>query len=36
MRGAPRATVSDRPELPLALALVSGLVLAFASWRLRP
>lgn len=36
MQGAPRATVSDRPELPLALALVSGLVLAFASWRLRP
>ncbi|KRE80749.1 vWA domain-containing protein [Arthrobacter sp. Soil762] len=36
MKGAPRAVVSDRPELPLALALLSGLVLAGASWRLRP
>lgn len=36
LKGAPRAVVSDRPELPLALALVSGLVLAGASWRLRP
>lgn len=36
LKGAPRAVVSDRPELPLALALLSGLVLAGASWRLRP
>ncbi|MHA7296826.1 vWA domain-containing protein [Pseudarthrobacter sp. MDT3-1] len=36
MKGAPRAVVSDRPELPLTLALLSGLVLAGASWRLRP
>lgn len=36
MRGAPRAVVSDRPDLPLAVALLSGLVLAGASWRLRP
>ncbi|MCU1517634.1 MAG: hypothetical protein JWQ75_2355 [Pseudarthrobacter sp.] len=36
MQGAPRAVVSDRPELPLAIALLSGLVLAGASWRLRP
>lgn len=36
MLGAPRAVVSDRPDLPLAIALLSGLVLAGASWRLRP
>ncbi len=36
MQGAPRAVVSDRPDLPLAVALLSGLVLAGASWRLRP
>lgn len=36
LKGAPRAVVSDRPELPLGLALLSGLVLAGASWRLRP
>jgi Ca-activated chloride channel family protein len=36
MQGAPRAAVWDRPDLPLAVALVSGLVLAGASWRLRP
>ena len=36
MKGAPQAVVSDRPELPLTLALLSGLVLAGASWRLRP
>ena len=36
MQGAPRAVVWDRPDLPLAVALVSGLVLAGASWRLRP
>lgn len=36
LQGAPRAVVSDRPELPLAVALLSGLVLAGASWRLRP
>ncbi|MDQ0678163.1 Ca-activated chloride channel family protein [Arthrobacter pascens] len=36
MQGAPRAVVWDRPDLPLAVALMSGLVLAGASWRLRP
>lgn len=36
MKGAPRAVVTDRPDLPLAVALLSGLVLAGASWRLRP
>lgn len=36
IQGAPRAVVSDRPSLPLALALISGLVLAGASWRLKP
>lgn len=36
IQGAPRAVVSDRPDLPLTLALLSGLVLAGASWRLRP
>ncbi|PTT67643.1 vWA domain-containing protein, partial [Arthrobacter sp. HMWF013] len=36
LQGAPRAVVSDRPELPLAVALLSGLVLVGASWRLRP
>jgi Ca-activated chloride channel family protein len=36
IKGAPQAVVSDRPELPLTLALLSGLVLAGASWRLRP
>lgn len=36
MQGAPRAVVSDRPDLPLTVALLSGLVLAGASWRLRP
>jgi Ca-activated chloride channel family protein len=36
MQGAPRSVVSDRPGLPLAIALLSGLVLAGASWRLRP
>ncbi|MCP9000810.1 VWA domain-containing protein [Pseudarthrobacter sp. RMG13] len=36
MKGASRAVVSDRPELPLTMALLSGLVLAGASWRLRP
>ena len=36
MKGAPQAVVSDRPELPLTLALLSGLVLAGSSWRLRP
>lgn len=36
MQGAPRAVISDRPEPALALALLSGLVLAGASWRLRP
>lgn len=35
-QGAPRAVVSDRPDLPLALALLSGLALAVAGWRLRP
>lgn len=36
LRGAPRAVVSDEPGLPLAAALLSGLVLAVAGWRLRP
>lgn len=35
-RAAPQAAVSDRAEIPLAIALVSGLVLAGASRRLRP
>ncbi|MDP9983067.1 hypothetical protein J2W14_002469 [Pseudarthrobacter oxydans] len=34
-RGAPRAVVSDRAEVPLAVALLAGLVLAGASWRPR-
>jgi Ca-activated chloride channel family protein len=34
-RGAPRVVVSDRPEGPLAVALLAGLVLAGASWRPR-
>ncbi|MCU1568765.1 MAG: hypothetical protein JWQ56_3702 [Pseudarthrobacter sp.] len=36
LHGAPRAVVTERPDLPLAAALLSGLVLAVASWRLRP
>jgi hypothetical protein len=36
MQGAPRAVVSDLPDVPLTVALLSGLVLAGASWRLRP
>ncbi|OAE02068.1 VWA domain-containing protein [Arthrobacter sp. OY3WO11] len=36
LSGAPRAVVSDEPGLPLAAALLSGLVLAVAGWRLRP
>ncbi|MGM9470854.1 vWA domain-containing protein [Pseudarthrobacter sp. YS3] len=36
LQGAPRSVVSDRPDLPLALALLSGLVLVGVSWRLRP
>jgi len=36
IQGAPRAAVFDRPDAPLAVALLSGLVLAGASWRLRP
>ncbi len=36
LQGAPRAVVSDEPGLPLAAALLSGLVLAGATWRLRP
>ena len=36
LQGAPRAVASDEPGLPLAAALLSGLVLAVASWRLRP
>ena len=35
-KSAPQAAVTDRAELPLGIALVSGLVLAGASWRLRP
>ena len=34
-KGAPQAAVADRAEIPLGIALVSGLVLAGASWRLR-
>ncbi len=36
LQGAPRAVVFDEPGLPLAAALLSGLVLAGATWRLRP
>jgi Ca-activated chloride channel homolog len=36
LQGAPRAVVSDRPDLPLGLALFSGLALAVAYRRLRP
>lgn len=36
IQGAPRAVVSDRPDVPLTVALLSGMVLAGASWRLRP
>ncbi|MFF1383118.1 VWA domain-containing protein [Arthrobacter sp. NPDC058288] len=32
---APQAAVSDRAEIPLSIALLSGLVLAGATWRLR-
>jgi hypothetical protein len=35
-QGSPRAVVSDRAEVPLAVALLSGLVLVGASWRLKP
>ncbi|WP_309105357.1 VWA domain-containing protein [Arthrobacter sp.] len=35
-QGSPRAVVADRAEVPLAVALLSGLVLAGASWRLKP
>jgi hypothetical protein len=34
-KAAPQAAVADRAEIPLGIALVSGLVLAGASWRLR-
>lgn len=34
-RGAPRSVVADRAEVPLAVALLAGLVLAGASWRPR-
>lgn len=34
-RGTSRAVVSDRAEIPLAVALLAGLVLAGTSWRLR-
>ncbi|MCU1433606.1 MAG: hypothetical protein JWR71_331 [Pseudarthrobacter sp.] len=36
LQGAPRAVVTDVPDVPLTVALFSGLVLACASWRLRP
>ena len=36
IQGAPRAVVTDRPDVPLTAALLSGLVLAGATWRLRP
>ncbi|WP_247045844.1 vWA domain-containing protein [Arthrobacter rhizosphaerae] len=35
-QGSPRAVVADQAEVPLAIALLSGLVLAGASWRLKP
>lgn len=35
IQGAPRAVVSDEPGVPLAAALLSGLVLCGALWRLR-
>ncbi|WP_258802390.1 vWA domain-containing protein [Pseudarthrobacter sp. NS4] len=35
LEGAPRAVVSDEPALPLILALLSGLALCAALWRLR-
>lgn len=35
IQGAPRAVVSDQPGVPLAAALLSGLVLCAALWRLR-
>ena len=35
-KAAPQAAVADRAEIPLGIALLSGLVLAGASWRLRP
>lgn len=35
-QGSPRAAVADRAEVPLAVALLSGLVLAGAAWRLKP
>jgi Ca-activated chloride channel homolog len=35
-QGAPQAVVSDRAEIPLAIALVAGLVLASALGRLKP
>ena len=36
LQGASRAVAWDEPGLPLSAALLSGLVLALASWRLRP
>ncbi|WP_255470918.1 VWA domain-containing protein [Pseudarthrobacter sp. B4EP4b] len=36
LEGAPRAVVTDLPNLPLAVALLAGIVLAVASWRRRP
>jgi Ca-activated chloride channel homolog len=35
LKGAPRAVVSDEPRLPLTAALLSGLALCTALWRLR-
>lgn len=35
-KAAPQAVVADRADIPLGVALVSGLVLAAATWRLRP
>ncbi|MBP1231674.1 hypothetical protein JOE40_001318 [Arthrobacter sp. PvP102] len=34
-KAGPQAAVSDRAEIPLSIALLSGLVLAGATWRLR-
>jgi hypothetical protein len=36
LEGAPRGVYTEVPDLPLAFALLSGLVLAVASWRLHP
>lgn len=35
-QAAPRAVITDHAEVPLAVALLAGLVLAVAAWRFRP